>query len=85
VHLKKVEKRDIVEAPLLKEAAERIKSYEELFQDFAQKVYEHSQIKERIRRNSTKKINTSSKSDRGRKFAGLYRMASGLLNERRLP
>jgi hypothetical protein len=45
--LKKVEKRDIVEAPLRKEAVEKIKSCEDLFQDFALKVYEHSQVKER--------------------------------------
>ncbi|MBI5252222.1 MAG: chromate resistance protein ChrB [Desulfomonile tiedjei] len=48
--LKKVEKRDIVEAPLRKAAAEKIKTCETLFQDFALKVYEHSQLKDRKRR-----------------------------------
>jgi len=53
--LKKVEKRDIVEAPLRKEAVEKIKNCEDLFQDFALKVYEHSQVKGRKRRNGAKK------------------------------
>lgn len=53
--LKKVEKRDIVEAPLRKEAVQKIQSCEDLFQDFALKVYEHSQIKDRKRRNGVKK------------------------------
>ncbi len=52
---RKVEKRDIVEAPLHKEAAERIKGCEDLFQDFAVKVYEHCRIKERKRRTTAKK------------------------------
>jgi hypothetical protein len=56
--LRKVEKRDIVEAPLHKEATERIKGCEDLFQDFALKVYEHSQSKERKRRNGSKKQTT---------------------------
>lgn len=53
--LKKVEKRDIVEAPLRKEAVQKIQGCEDLFQDFALKVYEHSQIKDRKRRNGVKK------------------------------
>jgi len=52
--LKKVEKRDIVEAPLRKEAIERIKVCEALFQDFALKVYEHTQMKDRERRKIAK-------------------------------
>jgi len=51
--LKKVEKRDIVEAPLRKEALERIRACEALFQDFALRVYEHSQVKDRKRRKTT--------------------------------
>ncbi|AFM24857.1 Chromate resistance protein ChrB [Desulfomonile tiedjei] len=53
--LKKVEKRDIVEAPLREAAAEKIKTCENLFQDFALKVYEHSQLKDRKRRKSVAK------------------------------
>lgn len=53
--LKKVEKRDIVEAPLRKEAEEKIEACEDLFQDFAMKVYEHSQVKIRKRRKTTGK------------------------------
>jgi hypothetical protein len=53
--LKKVEKRDIVEAPLRKEAVQKIQSCEDLFQDFAMKVYEHSQIKDGKRRDRAKK------------------------------
>ena len=56
--LKKVEKRDIVEAPLRKEAVQKIQGCEDLFQDFAMKVYEHSQIKDRKRRDSAKKNQT---------------------------
>jgi hypothetical protein len=52
---KKVEKRDIVEAPLHKEAAERIKGCEALFQDFALMVYQHIQDKDKKRRKSSKK------------------------------
>jgi hypothetical protein len=52
--LKKVEKRDIVEAPLRKEALERIKGCEDLFQDFALKVYEHSHGKDQERRKPKK-------------------------------
>jgi hypothetical protein len=53
--LKKVEKRDIMEAPLHKEAIEKIKACETLFQDFALKVYEHCQLKDRKRRKSVEK------------------------------
>jgi len=53
--LKKVEKRDIVEAPLRKEAVEKIKGCEALFHDFAEKVYEHTQMKDRERRRIAKK------------------------------
>ncbi|MBI5571241.1 MAG: chromate resistance protein ChrB [Desulfomonile tiedjei] len=48
--LKKVEKRDIVEAPLHKQAVEKVKACEALFQDFALRVYEHSQGKDQERR-----------------------------------
>ena len=53
--LKKVEKRDIVEAPLHKEATERVKGCEALFQDFAMMVYQYSQNKDKKRRKSSKK------------------------------
>ncbi len=53
--LKKVEKRDIIEVPLRKEAIERIKNCEVLFQDFAQRVYQHTQTKHQQRRKIAKK------------------------------
>jgi len=53
--LKKVEKRDIVEVPLRKEAIERIRGCEDLFQEFAKRVYEHTQTKQRQRRKIAKK------------------------------
>lgn len=53
--LKKVEKRDIVEPPLRKEAIEKIESCEDLFQGFALRVYEHTQLKDRQRRKSAEK------------------------------
>jgi len=53
--LKKVEKRDIIEAPLRKEAIERIKNCEALFHDFEQRVYQHIQTKYQQRRKITKK------------------------------
>jgi hypothetical protein len=53
--LKKVEKRDIMEAPLHKGAIEKIEACETLFQDFTLKVYEHSQLKNRKRRKRVKK------------------------------
>jgi hypothetical protein len=52
--LRKVKKREIVEAPLHKEATERIKACEELFQDFAFMVYQHIQDKDKKRRKSSK-------------------------------
>lgn len=48
--LKKVEKRDIVGAPLHKQAVARVKACEALFQDFARRVYEHTHVKDRERR-----------------------------------
>lgn len=56
---KKVEKRDIVEAPLRRVAAEKIRACETLFQDFAQRVYEHSQLKEQERRKASNKDESS--------------------------
>jgi hypothetical protein len=56
--LKKVEKRDIIEAPLHKRAVEKIKVCEALFQDFALLVYEHNHVKDRERR-KPKKIKAS--------------------------
>jgi len=41
--LRKVEKRDIVGAPLRKEALKHIRACEVLFQDFSRRVYEHIQ------------------------------------------
>jgi hypothetical protein len=43
--LKKVEKRDVVEAPLRKTAIEKIKSCEKMFDDFAKTVFLHTQSK----------------------------------------
>jgi hypothetical protein len=40
--LKKVEKRDLVGAPLQKAAAEKIKTCEKMFEDFAKTVYLHT-------------------------------------------
>jgi len=53
--LKKVEKREVVEVPLHKVAVEKIKSCEDLFQDFALKVYQRSQVKDQKRRRTGKK------------------------------
>jgi len=47
--LKNVEKRDVVEAPLHEQAVEKIGTCEALFDDFAQRVYEHIQTQERRR------------------------------------
>jgi len=44
--LKKVEKRDLMEAPLRKTAIEKIKSCEKMFDDFAKTVFLHTQGKE---------------------------------------
>jgi vacuolar-type H+-ATPase subunit I/STV1 len=43
--LKKVEKRDVIKPPLRKEAIDKVKICEKIFEDFARRVYEHSQIK----------------------------------------
>lgn len=43
--LKKIEKRDLVKAPLRKQAIEKIKECEKMFDDFSKKVYEKSQKK----------------------------------------
>ena len=45
--LKKVEKRDVVGSPLHKAAIEKIKGCEKVFEDFARRVYEHSQSKKK--------------------------------------
>jgi hypothetical protein len=42
---KKVEKRDFLKPPLRKEAMEKLKVCEKMFEDFAKRVYEHSQAK----------------------------------------
>jgi hypothetical protein len=39
--LKKIEKRDILKPPLRKDATEKIKECEKIFNDFARRVYEH--------------------------------------------
>lgn len=52
--LKKVEKRDIVDAPLHKQSVEKIRACETLFQDFARRVYEHSHGKDQERRKPKK-------------------------------
>lgn len=39
--LKKVEKGDVVKPPLRKEAMEKIKQCERIFNDFARRVYDH--------------------------------------------
>jgi len=43
--LKKVEKRDVIKPPLRKTAIDKVKICEKIFEDFAHRVYEHSQIK----------------------------------------
>ncbi len=43
--MKKVEKRDVVNAPLRKTAMEKIKSCEKTFEEFARTVYLHSHMK----------------------------------------
>lgn len=47
--LNKLEKRDVVKAPLHQQAVERVNACEALFDDFAQRVYEPSQNQERRR------------------------------------
>ncbi|MCA1959300.1 MAG: chromate resistance protein ChrB [Desulfomonile sp.] len=47
--LRNIEKRDLVKAPLHKQAVEKVSACETLFEDFAQRVYEHTQIQERRR------------------------------------
>lgn len=39
--LKKIERRDLVEAPLHREAVEKVAECERLFEDFSRRVYEH--------------------------------------------
>ncbi|MFH0957230.1 MAG: Chromate resistance protein ChrB [Pseudomonadota bacterium] len=56
--LKKVVSRDVVGAPLRKEATEKVKMSEELFQNFALRVYEHVHGKKQERR-KTRKDNLS--------------------------
>ncbi len=46
--LKKVEKRDVIKPPLRKTAIEKIKMCEKIFENFARRVYEHSQVKSRV-------------------------------------
>lgn len=43
--LKKVEKRDVIKPPMRKEAMDKIKTCEKLFEHFARKVFEHSRPK----------------------------------------
>ena len=43
--LRKVEKRDVLKPPLRKTATEKVKQCEKIFEDFARRVYEHSQFK----------------------------------------
>lgn len=43
--LKKVKKRDVVKPPLRKDALEKIKQCERIFNDFARRVYEHQKPK----------------------------------------
>ncbi len=49
--LKKVEKRDLIKPPLRKTAIDKIKNCEKIFDDFARRVYEHSQVKSKITKN----------------------------------
>ncbi len=46
--LKKVQKRDVIGAPLQKAAAEKIKACEKMFDDFAKTVYLHTHHKDKI-------------------------------------
>jgi hypothetical protein len=43
--LRKIEKRDVVKPPLRKEALEKIKQCEKIFNDFARRVYEHQKAR----------------------------------------
>jgi hypothetical protein len=45
--LKKIEKRDVVEAPLHKEAVEKLNTCEKMFEDFAKTVYLHIHHKDK--------------------------------------
>jgi hypothetical protein len=65
--LKKVEKRDVVEAPLRKTAIEKIKACEKMFDDFAKTVFLHTQGKsaadkataQKIKKGKTKNANNA--------------------------
>jgi len=46
--LKKVEKRDVLKPPLRKTATDKVKICERIFEDFARRVFEHSQIKSKV-------------------------------------
>jgi len=52
--LKKVEKRDVIKPPLRKTAMDKVKMCEKIFEDFARRVFEHSQ-KRKIAKNSKEK------------------------------
>jgi len=59
--LKKVEKRDVMEAPLRKVAHEKIKNCEKMFDDFAKTVFLHTQGKghgDRVSAGKSKKVKT---------------------------
>ena len=46
--LKKVEKRDVIKPPLRRTAIDKVKMCEKIFEDFARRVYEHSQNKTKL-------------------------------------
>jgi len=43
--LRKIDKRDVLKPPLRKTAFDKVKMCERIFDDFARRVYEHSQVK----------------------------------------
>ncbi len=48
--LKKVQKRDFINGPVHKQCIEKIKACEALFEDFASRVHEHIQAKDKEKR-----------------------------------
>jgi hypothetical protein len=52
--LKKVAKRDVLDVPLRKVAVEKLKDCEKRFDEFAQRVYEHVQLKDKKEKKTAK-------------------------------
>jgi len=64
--LTKVQKRDIVGAPSREQAVEEVAQCEELFHDFALRVYEHAQTKKRERRKKKRNVSSTERAGQDR-------------------